>query len=373
GIDAQIDAGDMAKAEKMLTEMAQKNPDNLLPQYFGTWNKIYKKKNQQDELIANWQQAIKTFPGNQNFKINLAFEYFHMKQLGEAEATADDIIKQNPKYTRAFILKSKIREKNGLLDEARVYLEKALALEPQNISLKVSLAKLLGKSKPGAGSNREWWARAGELCRNLLEENTVKNNPGMQCEIGIILTEIHNNDLAFKVLGAVTTVEKGSQSAEAWNYLGILHFRRGEVQKARDAYLKSIKLDPGSALTYNNIGTLYLTRFLKTRKRELHTNALEAFNNALKLNPLLVSALNGRGSAFKFANRVQEAFSDWQRILEINPGFTDAYFNIGVTYLQLKNKSNALKYLNQCKEKYYIKLSDRDKTRLDRLITEAAK
>ncbi|MCP4147295.1 MAG: sulfatase-like hydrolase/transferase, partial [bacterium] len=46
GIDAQIDAGDMAKAEKMLTEMAQKNPDNLLPQYFGTWNKIYKKKNQ---------------------------------------------------------------------------------------------------------------------------------------------------------------------------------------------------------------------------------------------------------------------------------------------------------------------------------------
>ncbi|NIM14667.1 MAG: sulfatase-like hydrolase/transferase [Candidatus Aminicenantes bacterium] len=360
-IEKEIDAGRLDLAESHLKDLAEKNPQQVMPQYFGMLNTIYKKKNDIEGVIAAWKKAIETFPRNDHFKINLAFEYYHMNRLEESEKLAIQIIENNAKYTRAYILKGRIQEKRGRVDEALVYFEKALISEPQNVSLKINYAKLLGQ-------NRDF-PKALDICQELLADESVSADPGVKGKIGIVLAEIHKNDKAFQVLNDV--VEAGKANAETWNYLGILYFRKRNFTQSLQAYQTSIELDPKIAKTYNNLGTLYLTLFQQQKDPRLHRQAINAFNKALELDPNLASALNGRGSAFIFANRIRDALKDWEKAITIKPDFTDIYFNIGITYLQLKSRQKALKYLNICKEKYYHMLSPRDRQRLNRLIREA--
>ena len=145
------------------------------------------------------------------------------------------------------------------------------------------------------------------------------------------------------------------------------------TQKEKIAALKTEEIQltqqllrdfPGSDATLAFVGSLY-------GQHGNNAEAVKLLNKALELNPNLVSALNGRGSAFIFANRIRDALKDWEKAIAIKPDFTDIYFNIAITYLQLKSRQEALKYLNICKEKYYYMLSPRDRQRLNRLIREA--
>ena len=87
----------------------------------------------------------------------------------------------------------------------------------------------------------------------------------------------------------------------------------------------------------------------------------------------LVSALNGRGAALKFGSRFHPALSDWKKVIELEPGFVDVYFNIALTYLQLGSKKEALTYLNILKNRLYNRLTPRDKNRLAQLLHKAEK
>jgi len=61
----------------------------------------------------------------------------------------------------------------------------------------------------------------------------------------------------------------------------------------------------------------------------------------------------------------------WEKALSIKPSFTDVYFNLGITYLQLNQPAKALAILNRCKDSYYGNMSPRDKKQLDQLIRKA--
>jgi tetratricopeptide (TPR) repeat protein len=111
--------------------------------------------------------------------------------------------------------------------------------------------------------------------------------------------------------------------------------------------------------------------FLKSRDKEFYNQALAAFNKSLEINPELVSALNGRGAALAFGSRHYQALSDWKRVVELEPGFVDAYFNIASTYLQLGSKKDALTYLNILKNRLYNRMTPGDQNRLAQLLSEA--
>jgi len=334
-LEAEIKKAETGKAEARLKKLVQKNPKAVLPHHYGLLDEIFKKENNRKKIIENLMNAIKKFPGNDEFKIKLAYEFFDMDRLKGAKKLASDVIKQNAKYTEAYVLKSKIEERQGRNSEALHMFEKALLLEPLNISLKIGYARLLGKNKMRSQS-------VG-ICRDLLNEKSVSLNPGFQTKIGVVFTEIQEDDLALQVLTGVTTA--GKANALTWNYLGIIYYRKQDFQQSLQAYSKSIDLDPKVAKTY--------------------------FNRALEIDPELVSALNGRGAALKFAGRAGEALKDWEKITEIQPNFIDAYFNISMTCLQLKMKAKALKYSRMCKEKFYSRLSRQNRDKLDQLIREA--
>jgi arylsulfatase A-like enzyme/Flp pilus assembly protein TadD len=360
-INKAITRGDLDQAETGLQEIMKDSPKIQFPQYFEMMVTIHKKRNEMDKVISLTRQAVEAFPQITNFKVSLARIYFNNNLLEEADKTAAEVINAAPTETRAYILRGRIAEKKDQIPEALAYFEKALALEPQNVSLKVSYAKLLAENKN--------YRKSGEICRELLANPEVSKDPTVKTKLGVALVEIHQDDLGYKVLSEVK--DSNNANAEMWNYLGIFYFRKKQFDQALKAYQESIKLDPGIAETYNNLGTLYLTIFLNNRDIQMREQAITAFNKALEIDPKQVSALNGRGSAYKFGNRVREALKDWNKVISIKPGFTDAYFNIAITYLQINQKKEALKYLNMIKEKFYLQLTGRDQQRLNRLILQA--
>jgi arylsulfatase A-like enzyme/tetratricopeptide (TPR) repeat protein len=360
-IDKAIKEGNLDLAEKQLLEIVKDSPKIQFPRYFEMMMALYKKRGDMDNLIGVTRQAAEAFPQIINYKITLAQQYFNMKLLEEADKTALEVIQSAPTETRAYILRGRIAEKEDRMPEALAFFEKALTLEPKNVSLKASYAKLLAENKN--------YPKAGEICKELLTNPEVLKDPTVKTRLGVVLVEIHQDDLGCKVLTEVK--DANNANAEMWNYLGIVYFRKKQYDRALEAYRESIKLEPGIAKTYNNLGALYLTMFLDNRDIRIREQAITAFNKAIELNPTLISALNGRASAYKFSGRARDALNEWRKIIAVKPGFIDAYFNIAITYLQINQTKEALKYLNMLKEKFYPQLTGKDQQRLNRLILQA--
>jgi arylsulfatase A-like enzyme/Flp pilus assembly protein TadD len=360
-IDKAITEGDLDLAEKRLQEIVKDSPKTQFPQYFEMMMTIYRKRDDMDNLIRVTRQAVEAFPQITNFKTTLAQVYFNHNLLEEADKTALEVIQAAPTETRAYILRGRVAEKKDRIPEALAYFEKALTLEPQNVSLKVSYAKILADNKN--------YPKAWEICKELLTNPEVLKDSTVKTKLGVALVEIHQDEPGYKVLTEVK--EANNANAEMWNYLGIFYYRKKQYDQALKAYQESIKLDPAVAETYNNLGALYLTIFLNNRDMQMREQAIKAFNKALELAPRQVSALNGRASAYKFGSRIRDALQDWNKVIAIKPGFTDAYFNIGITYLEINRKQEALKYLNMLKEKFYHQLSAGDQQRVERLIHQA--
>lgn len=74
------------------------------------------------------------------------------------------------------------------------------------------------------------------------------------------------------------TAAKGAESSQLYSNLGIRYANAGEVNKAAEAYMKAIRLDPKNPLPHNNIANLML-------QLGEYDGAAEAAANAIDLNP----------------------------------------------------------------------------------------
>ena len=360
GLERMIESGNLAEAETRLESFAEESPEFILPKYFGLRDRIYRERGESERIITNWEQAAKRFPENEHFKVNLAFELFHLGRWEDSERVALLVLDNDAGSTRATILMAKIAELRGDLEEAIQYFDRALKLEPENVSLKIAYVQALAKNRN--------FDEAAELCNELLRDEFLVAHPDLASRIGAVLAEVGKDELAHRVLSEISEEDR---DAEAWNTLGIVRYRNGDFENAIAAYAKSIDLDPARAVTLNNLGTLHLTLATRGKEVDHYREAVKAFDRALAIDPRLPSALNGRGSAQRLANKVQEALEDWKQALAVKPDFTDVYFNIGVTYLRLNRNQEALRYLALCKKRYSDLLSPSDRKRLDRLILEA--
>jgi len=355
---------DLAEAE--LKKIAAQNPAIKMLQYYELLAKIYEFKGDHQRVVSTWEEVVEVFPENSQFRITLGFMLFQMNRLGEAEEMGREIVRIDEKSSRGFILLGSIAEKRYDFAKAMEYFEKALGLEPNNVQLKISLARSMVKEN--------LQEKAWIILKEILDDETIMGNPDyadVLSQAGILLTVMNRIDQAFKVLSQASSMDESNP--ETWNYLGVVYYKQNDFNQALQAYQRAVQLDPGFASAFNNLGTLYLKRYLEQKIPSLMAQAMDAFNRAIAKDPGLASAYNGRASAFKFSNCPNEAIRDWKRALELQPDFVDVYFNLGITYLQAGDKSEALKILIQCKEKFYSQLPLSEKGHLDRLIAEARK
>ena len=154
-----------------------------------------------------------------------------------------------------------------------------------------------------------------------------------------------------------TAVEFLPSNPQAWNHLGLAYHAAKKPSEAVEAYQQALRLDRNLAVAYFNSGCLYLENgeaalatdalwafvglqprmvegWVKLGQSQLRTRrwdqAERSFQEALRLSPGRVEALNGVGVAFHQRRKIQEAWQSFTNAVMRDPGFAPAWMNLGV-------------------------------------------
>lgn len=241
---------------------------------------------------------------------------YHHGKVEEAMAALKEIIAERKNFDLAYSYLSTIYKREGRIIEALKILREGLANNPQSYSIISSF--------------------------------------------GILLAETGFHDEAISVLQI--GVSLWDYDPEMWNYLGMAYWGKGDFDRAYEAYEKALALDPNYPIVFNNLGSLFLSRYLKNNNQEDINKALDYFKKAISLDPELVSAYNGLGGAYKKIGKIKEAIDCWQKALALNPNYDFSLYNLGITYFELGDKKAALKYLERyLKAKKNISVAEKEK------------
>ncbi|MGC8940987.1 MAG: tetratricopeptide repeat protein, partial [Candidatus Nanoarchaeia archaeon] len=78
--------------------------------------------------------------------------------------------------------------------------------------------------------------------------------------------------------------------------------------------------------------------------------AIQDFNKALELDPNFVEAYNNRGIAYAYKGEFDKAMQDWNKALELDPKYANAYYNRGIAYANKGEFNKAMQDLNKARE-----------------------
>jgi arylsulfatase A-like enzyme/Tfp pilus assembly protein PilF len=192
------------------------------------------------------------------------------------------------------------------------------------------------------------------------------NSYRIALDYGSFLMEVGKYDESIEIFKKAMNLI--NYDPELWNFLGVDYWRKGDIQQALEYYKHAFSLDEHYTVVLNNLGTLYLTLFMKNLDREDYSHAVDYFKKAIEYDPRYASAYNGLGSAYRQAGNLDDAVYCWEKALEIEPLHRFALFNLGVTCLEKGEKAQALDYFSKYKKAYYNFLSVTEKNGLDAFI-----
>lgn len=155
---------------------------------------------------------------------------------------------------------------------------------------------------------------------------------------------------------------------EFWNVLGLAYANSGALDKAIEAFEKSLSLDNNFPELLNNIGKAYHSQAIKTKSRALLNKASEMFKKAIEIDPSYPKPYTSMGNLYRSMGNMEAAIRFWESALKVAPNDSGALYNMGIANMEQKNFTNASTYFKKYKKLYYHNLSPSLQKKLDELI-----
>jgi tetratricopeptide (TPR) repeat protein len=175
-----------------------------------------------------------------------------------------------------------------------------------------------GEGAPAAGASRPVVASFGD-----------------HFERGKGLFDIKEYDRALDEFASALALQPGDLGAMLGQ--GDCYARKGRADQALQRYQEAAKLHPDSPKPSLKIGNLYLG----DDKKESVARAIEAFNQAAKLDPACKEAYNNLGVIAMRDAKNDEAAKHFEKAIDIDETFADAHLNLGIVLEETK-KNNIL-------------------------------
>jgi len=253
-------------------------------------------------------------------------------------------------------------------EEAKVFYENALRIDPAFTSAKGSLGQL----------NFEKFDR--EEGKRLLEE-AVKEVDGLTDREKYGILAFHAVSVKKKPEEAINHLKALSalypDFSPAHNNMGFYYQQMGRFEDAVIEFKEALRIDPYLMLTYSNLVNLYIYQLgdlnsaLEWCKRQLSYDdkqiwaynslawiylgkddlekAKAACEKAVEINPNFVMGLFSLGHTCRLQGRYEEALRPLKKILEINPAEPYAAYHVGNLYQLMGDDKSARPYF----EKYH--------------------
>lgn len=127
-----------------------------------------------------------------------------------------------------------------------------------------------------------------------------------------------------------------SNNDVAYNNLGFLFLRQGNLDKAISHFQTALNIRSGNPETHYNLGAALIHNNLGnalTKKGLVH-EAIAHFQEAVRLRPDYADAHYNFGSILLQEGRIEEAIAHWKKALTIQPSDADAHTSLGNAFLQ---------------------------------------
>ena len=127
---------------------------------------------------------------------------------------------------------------------------------------------------------------------------------------------------------SLNITEGTANSAEAFLLQGLAYVALDQPEEALNAYNQAIRLDPKYALAFYNRGKVYalLGQYFR---------AIEDYNEAIYFDPEYTSAYNNRGTVYALLEQYHRAIQDYDETIRLDPQHAHGYCNRALAYAAL--------------------------------------
>lgn len=126
----------------------------------------------------------------------------------------------------------------------------------------------------------------------------------------------------------------------SYNRRGNVYFNKGNYDQAIQDYNQAIRLNPEFGFAFNNRGSAY-------RAKEDYDRAIQDYNQAIRLKPDYAFAFNNRGNAYSAKEDYDRAIQDYNETIRLKPDFALAFNSRGSVYSLKKDYDRAIQDYNE--------------------------
>lgn len=135
------------------------------------------------------------------------------------------------------------------------------------------------------------------------------------------------------------SIESGYYNFGTYQNLGVLYQEMKDDEKAEEAWMKGLNLNPKSSGILYNLARLY------ARKKNF-PKSKEYFLQAISVNPDFFALYFGLGNALQEEGKIEAAIQAYEKTANLKPNFADVHYRLGTLYAQ-KSSPRALWHLKE--------------------------
>jgi TolB-like protein/Tfp pilus assembly protein PilF len=126
-----------------------------------------------------------------------------------------------------------------------------------------------------------------------------------------------------------------SSLAEAHASKGLLYVQQWRWSESEEAFKKAIELNPKYPTTRH-----WYSIYLRVQRR--HADGLREAKLGQEVDPLSPNISNNTAMLYLLNGDVDSAIREWQKVIELEPGFAPAHSNVGLAYLKQQRNDEAI-------------------------------
>jgi predicted TPR repeat methyltransferase len=289
--------GNYKQALQYIKKALLVNPDSAT--FYNTFANIERRIGDKQTAALYYKKALNLQPGSASTYNNLGVLYYELGELDNAEHHYRSAITLKPDYADAYFNLSNVLTKEDKFAEAIELLEKALQYQPDHPQIHAHLAQLFLRTS--------LYQQAIDHCKACLVIDP--DHVEAYHQLAVALT--HEDQYEAAVDAYKETLKRDAKHTEALHNLAALYVVKREPDLALTCYLRLLLLEPDIDVYYN-LGVIYFYQ-------DKHTDAINYFLEALKLDPKHFNSHLNLGACYIKTENLEKAAQHYQQALELKP------------------------------------------------------
>ena len=339
---AYVEAGNAAKADLYLNK-AETTGGQASEARFARGVMLFK-QDKHNEALAVFDQIAAAEPQNGAVQYQRAVIFDKLGQQDKAIESYKLATQIDPNYSPAWFDLGVIYYNRGDYKNAESAYRSAIKADFANAKAHANLASTLRQQERYAEANAEYKIAA----------ETIKNDPDLYSEWGFCLGKVNDWEKATARLetarGMSTTAVDDTNVG--WAYYNAAQADKAaekdaeaaaKLEKSKEALETAVHKDPNLDAAHMNLGSTY-------NSLGEHDKAVGELNEAVRLHPDWVIALNQLGLAYRGNNNLDMALSQFSRAVLLDGNNVNGLFNLGSTQYAKGDKKGAKKTQDRLKK-----------------------